>query len=96
MGYIILIKGRTCFKGKGSLIDLILINRKFSFKNTQSFQTGLNDHHHMVYTMLKATFQKSEPKQLIYRDFENFDLKSFKMIYWKIWLPVTNHLMNLI
>ena len=29
-----LIKGHTCFKGKGSLIDLILTNRKFSFKNT--------------------------------------------------------------
>ena len=78
MGYIILIKGPTCFKGKGSLIDLILTNRKFSFKNTQSFQTGLNDHHHMVYTMLKATFQKSEPKQLIYRYFKNFYFESFK------------------
>ena len=30
-------------KGKGSLIDLILTNRKFSFKNTQSFQTSLSD-----------------------------------------------------
>ena len=48
-----LIKGNTCFKGKGSLIDLILINRKFSFKNTQSVETGFSDHHHMVYTMSK-------------------------------------------
>ena len=67
-----LIKGHTCFKGKGSLIDLILTNRKFSFKNTQSFETGLSDHHHMVYTMLKTTFQKSEPKQFFYRDFRIF------------------------
>ena len=73
-----LIKGHTCFKGKGSLIDLILTNRKFSFKNTQSFETGLSDHHHMVYTMLKTTFQKSELKQLIYRDFKNFYFGSFK------------------
>ena len=73
-----LIKGHTCFKGKGSLIDLILTNRKFSFKNTQSFETGLSDHHHMVYTMLKTTLQKSEPKQLIYRDFKNFYFESFK------------------
>ena len=73
-----LIKGHTCFKGKGSLIDLILTNREFSFKNTQSFETGLSDHHHMVYTMLKTTFQKSEPKQLIYRDFKNFYFESFK------------------
>ena len=73
-----LIKGHTCFKGKGSLIGLILTNRKFSFKNTQSFETGLSDHHHMVYTMLKTTFQKSEPKQLIYRDFKNIHFESFK------------------
>ena len=78
-GLYTLIKGHTCFKGKGSLIDLILINRKFSFKNTQSFETGLSDHHHMVYTMLKTTFQKSEPKQLIYKDlFKNFYFESFK------------------
>ena len=51
-----LIKEHTCFKGKGSLTDLILTNRKFSFKNTQSFETGLSNHHHMVYTMLKTTF----------------------------------------
>ena len=66
-------------KGKGSLIDLILTNRKISFKNTQSFQIGLSDHHHqMVYTMLKTTFQKSEPKQSIYRDLKNFYFESFK------------------
>ena len=71
-------KGHNCFKGKDSLIDLILTNRKFSFKNTQSFETGLSDHHHMVYTMLKTTFQKSEPKQLIRRDFKNFYFESYE------------------
>ena len=60
------------------MIDLILTNRTFSFENTQMFETGLSDHHHLVYTMLKTTFQKSEPKQLIYRDFKNFYLESFK------------------
>ena len=73
-----LLKGHGCFKGKISLLDLILTNRNFSFKNTQLFETGLSDHHHMVYTMLKTTFQKSEPKQLICRDFINFNFESFK------------------
>ena len=73
-----LIKGHTCFQGKGSLIDLILTNRKFSFKNIQSFETGLSDHHHMLYTKLKTTFQKSEPKKLTNRDFENSYFESFK------------------
>ena len=32
----------------------------------------------MVYIILKTTFQKSEPKQLIYREFQNFYFESFK------------------
>ena len=62
-----LIKGHVYFKFKGSLIDLILTNRKFSFKNTQLFETGLSDHHHL-----------SIPKQLIYRDFKTFYFEGFK------------------
>ena len=73
-----LIKGHACFKGKGSLIDLILTNRKFSSENTQSFETGLSDHHHIAYIMLKTTFQKSELKQWAYRYFKNFYFESFK------------------
>ena len=40
-----LIKNNTCFKGEGSCNDLILTNRKFLFKNSTSFATGLSDHH---------------------------------------------------
>ena len=36
------------------------------------------DHHYMVYTMLKTTFQKSEPKQLISRDFKSFYFESYE------------------
>ena len=32
----------------------------------------------VVYTKLKTTCQRSEPKQLIYRDFKNFYFESFK------------------
>ena len=35
-----LVKSNTCFKGKGSCIDLILTNRKYSFKNICSVETG--------------------------------------------------------
>ena len=52
-----LIKTKTCFKGTGSDIDLVLTNRKFSFKFTSTYETGISDHHHMVYTMLKSCFQ---------------------------------------
>ena len=59
-----LIKTNTYFKGAGSCIDLILTNRKYSFQYTRSYQTGLNDHHHMIYAMLKPTFINNEPKLL--------------------------------
>ena len=72
-----LIKNSTCFKGEGSCIDLILTNRKFSFKNSTSFETGLSDHHHLIYSMLKTTFHKEERKTLIYRDYNTFSLEKF-------------------
>ena len=51
-----LIKTNACFKGKGSYIDLILTNRKISFKFTSTYETEISDHHHMVYTILKSCF----------------------------------------
>ena len=61
-----LVKSNTCFKGEGSYIDLILTNRKYSFKNTCSFKTGLNDYHHLIYSVMKTIFKSEEPKKLIY------------------------------
>ena len=69
----------TCFKGSGSCIDLILTNRKYCFKHTSTFETGLSDHHHLIYSMLKTTFKKEESKQFIYRDYKNFDTTNFQM-----------------
>ena len=71
-----LVKTNTCFKGSGSCIDLILMNRKYFFKNTTSYETGLSDHHHMILTMLKTTFQQKEPNCLIYSDYKNFIFES--------------------
>ena len=63
-----LIKTTTCFKRTGSCIDLLLTNQKYSFKNTNAFETGLSDHHFLIYSVLKTSFQKIEPKRLIYRE----------------------------
>ena len=49
-----LVKTNTCFKGSGPCIDLILTNRKYSYKNPTSYETGLSDHHHMILTILNA------------------------------------------
>ena len=72
------IKTNTCFKGKGSCIDLILTNRKFFFKFTSTYETGISDHHHMIYTMLKSCFQNTEPKLLNYRDIKSFSPQAFE------------------
>ena len=54
-----MVEQNTCFKGYGSLcIDLLMINLKFSFMKTNSFEAGLNDHHRMIYTILKTKFEK--------------------------------------
>ena len=58
--------------GDGSCINLILTNRKYSFKLPTTFETSLSDHHHFMYSILKATFQKEELKIPIFRYFKKF------------------------
>ena len=54
-----LIKEPTCFKSKkGRCIDLILTNKKHSYFSSKTFETGMSDHHTMIYTIFKTTFQK--------------------------------------
>ena len=73
-----LIKNKTSFKGTGSCIDLILTNRKYSFKNTSLYETGLSDHHHLIHSVIKTIFKCEEPKKLIYRNYSNFSQKDFQ------------------
>ena len=54
------IKINTCFKGMDSCFDLILTNRKFCFKNTTSYETGISDHHHLIFSITKTTFASEE------------------------------------
>ena len=74
-----MIKSNTCFKGKGSCIDQILANRKYSFKHSNSVETGISDHHHWIYTMLKITFSNTEPKLVHYRKYKTANFESFKV-----------------
>ena len=48
----------TSFKGdEVSYINLLITNSKFSFMKANSFETGLSNHHHMIYTILKANLE---------------------------------------
>ena len=51
---------------------------KHSFKYTSSYEKGLSDHHHMIYTMLKSSFINIEPKLLNCRGYKNFNFRNFK------------------
>ena len=69
-----IIKNKTCFKSvKGSCIDLI--HTFFQFTNV--CETGISDHHLLIYTMLKSTYTKMEPKILTKRCFKNFSKQFF-------------------
>ena len=48
---------------------------------TNSFETGLSDHHHMIYTILKTKFEKFEPKKSIYRNIKQYDSDQINLIY---------------
>ena len=75
-----MIKQNTCFKGDGdSCINLLIANSKFSFLKINSFETGLSDYHHMIYSILKTKFGKLELKKLIYRSFKQFDSDQHKL-----------------
>ena len=73
-----LINTPTCFKSKaGTCIDLILTNKRHSFKLTNTIETGLSDFHKMIATTCKQTFYKLPPKTIIYRDYKRFNEESF-------------------
>ena len=58
---------------------------------TNSFETGLSDHHHLIYTILKTKFEKFEPNKLIFRNFKKFDSDQFKMDIWNSMSDVRTH-----
>ena len=59
------------FLNSNNLYNLIK-SRKYSFNCSDSYETGISDQHHMIYTMLKSCFNNTERKLLHYRDFKHF------------------------
>ena len=75
-----LVKEKTCFKSlqNPSYIDLFLTNCYRSFQKTKVICTGISDCHKMIITVLKTTFQKSKPKEFVYRSYRHFNQQVFK------------------
>ena len=77
-------KEATCYKNssKPSCIDLILINSPRSFFSTKTCFTGLSGCHKLVLSVFKATFSKTGPKEMIYRDYKSCDQDIFSQELW--------------
>ena len=68
-----LIKTLTCFKSKNCrCIDLILTNRQKSFQKSSVFETGISDHHLLIYTIFKAMFEHLQLIRPKYRSYKSF------------------------
>ena len=76
--FVNLIKSNTCFKSKpGSCIDLILTNKPKSFQNSDVMETGVSDHHTLIFSFLKTNFTKMPPSKFQYRNYKKFEVHSF-------------------
>ena len=76
-----LINEPTCYKNPNnpSSIDMILTNRKHSFENSTTVETGLSDHHKMIITMMKGKFKKKDPQIINFRCYKKFDDNLFRV-----------------
>ena len=75
----VLIKKPTCYKSNTpSCIDLILTNGKCLFELSNTFETGLSDHHKLVCATLKSRGFKGAPIEKIYRSYKTLHVNNFK------------------
>ena len=73
-----LIHTPTCFKSaSGSTIDLMLTNSKYHIFNCDAFETGISDHHLMIFGFFKARFVKLPPVETSYRYYKHFNMELF-------------------
>ena len=60
---------------------------KYIFKHSSTFEMGRSVHHHLIYFMLKKTFQKGEPK--LYKYSCSYKHKQFENATVHTDLPMT-------
>ena len=76
-----LIKEPTCFQSNNPCqIDLILTNQKGMYKCSNTFKTGLSEHHKLISTISKSGNFKGTPRLKVYQSYKSFSIDSFKGI----------------
>ena len=53
------------------------VRRDYSEKKNKALHTDIN-FHKMILNVLRSSFPRVKPKEIIYRNFKNFDLNNFK------------------
>ena len=56
----------------------MLTNKTLSFKHSCVIETGLSDFHRMTVTVMKATFEKLQPRLVNYREYKYFENYRFR------------------
>ena len=56
----------------------MLTNKKLSFQNSMTLETGLSDFHKMTITVMKRFFKKKDPITITYHDLKHFDGVKFR------------------
>ena len=59
-------------KGQGLVFTVHWQTKKNPFKNANVFESDLCNHHLLINSMLKTSFQKCNPKRLVYIDYISF------------------------
>ena len=68
-----MIKNLTCFKSSnGSAIDLILAKNSYLYQNSESFETGIIDHRHLICKMFQGRYEGMSPKTITYQSYKSF------------------------
>ena len=75
-----IVKDKTCYKSTQhpKCIDLLLTNKNRLFQNTTTIDTGISDFHKMVLSTFRCRHDPGKPKEVIYRDYKNFDKAKFR------------------
>ena len=69
-----IIKSDTCFiKFLNSTIDLFLTNKPNFFQKTNTTETGLTDHHKLIYTFFKSRLERLKPAMIYYENYKKFN-----------------------
>ena len=55
-----------------------MTNKPKCFQHPCTYETGVSNFHKMTITVMKVIFKKQKPKIIFYRNYKNFDKKSFK------------------